>query len=97
MTESPYRLFKQDAVEFLLGLPPGSADLIVTDPAYESLEKHRKVGTTTRLKKSKGSSNEWFEIFPNTRFPDFFVACYQAMAKNSHLYMMCDDETAKAG
>jgi site-specific DNA-methyltransferase (adenine-specific) len=94
MTETPYRLFKQDAVEFLQGIPAGSANLIITDPAYESMEKHRKIGTTTRLKKSNASSNEWFKIFPNTRYPEFFSVCFTALAKNSHLYVMCDDETA---
>jgi len=94
MDDSPYQLFKQDAVDFLLGLHKESVDLIITDPAYESLEKHRKVGTTTRLKVSNGSSNAWFDIFPNARFPAFFVACYQALKKNSHLYVFCDDETA---
>lgn len=94
MEEPPYQLFQQDAVEFLLSLPEESVDLIITDPAYESLEKHRKVGTTTRLKVSKGSSNAWFDIFPNTRFPEFFAACYRALKKNSHLYLYCDDETA---
>lgn len=38
------------------------------DPPYESLEKHRAIGTTTRLKHSKASSNDWFTIFPNARF-----------------------------
>jgi site-specific DNA-methyltransferase (adenine-specific) len=81
-------------VEFLDSIPSGTVDLIVTDPAYESLEKHRKIGTTTRLKQSDGSSNEWFEIFPNSRFQEFFAACYKALQKNSHMYMYCDDETA---
>jgi len=84
---------KADATAWLLSLPEGSVDLVVTDPAYESLEKHRAHGTTTRLKKSSASSNEWFEIFHNHRFPDLFRAAYRAMRKNSHLYMMCDQET----
>ena len=41
-------------------------------PAYESLEKHRAIGTTTRLKHSKSSSNDWFKIFPNARFGELF-------------------------
>ena len=41
-----------DAVDWLRGQPAESIDLLVTDPAYESLEKHRAVGTTTRLKHS---------------------------------------------
>jgi site-specific DNA-methyltransferase (adenine-specific) len=89
-----FRIVNQDAVEFLLALDPASVDLIITDPAYESLEKHRKKGTTTRLKNSKSSSNKWFPIFHNDRFHPFFVAAYQALAKNAHLYMYCDDETA---
>jgi site-specific DNA-methyltransferase (adenine-specific) len=62
-------------------------DCIITDPAYESLEKHRAVGTTTRLTK------EWFDIFPNSRFADFFRSCHRALRKDSHLYFMCDAET----
>lgn len=89
-----YRLEKRDAVEWLQSLPPGSIDLIVSDPAYESLEKHRAHGTTTRLKMSEGSSNAWFDIFHNDRFPALFAAVHRALARDSHFYMMCDQETA---
>lgn len=88
-----FDLAQIDAVDWLRSLPPASADLLVTDPAYESLEKHRAVGTTTRLKQSKASSNEWFAIFPNARFPEFFHAAYRALKKNAHLYLFCDPET----
>ncbi len=83
-----------DAIEWLTSLPSGSIDVVVTDPAYESLEKHRAKGTTTRLKVSDASSNAWFPIFPNTRFPALFGAIYRALSRNSHFYMMCDQETA---
>lgn len=82
-----------DAVDWLLGLPEASLDLIVTDPPYESLEKHRAVGTTTRLKRSNASSNDWFEIFPNERLPQLFAAAYRALRKDTHLYLFCDQET----
>lgn len=82
-----------DAVEWLRKQPAESIDLIVTDPAYESLEKHRAKGTTTRLKQSAASSNEWFEIFKNERFPEFFEACFRVLKKNSHMYFICDQET----
>jgi len=36
--------------------------LVLTDPPYSSLEKHRSRGTTTRLSQSKSSSNEWFKV-----------------------------------
>jgi site-specific DNA-methyltransferase (adenine-specific) len=86
-------LHQGDAVCWLRGLPDASVDLIVTDPPYESLEKHRAIGTTTRLKHSKASSNDWFDIFPNDRFHELFVELYRVLKKNSHFYLYCDNET----
>ena len=83
-----------DAVAFLAGLPSESVDLLVTDPAYESLEKHRAIGTTTRLKQSEGSSNVWFSVFPNARFADLFAEVYRVLKRDTHFYLMCDPETA---
>lgn len=83
-----------DAVEWLKTLSSQSIDLIVTDPPYESLEKHRAIGTTTRLKNSKASSNKWFDIFPNSRFPELFEEIYRVLKKNTHFYLFCDQETA---
>jgi site-specific DNA-methyltransferase (adenine-specific) len=88
-----FQLAQKDAVTWLASLAAGSADLLVMDPAYESLEKHRAIGTTTRLKHSKSSSNDWFAIFPNVRFPELFAAAYRVLKKNAHLYMFCDPET----
>jgi site-specific DNA-methyltransferase (adenine-specific) len=87
------RLFHGDAVAWLRRLPSSSVDLIVTDPAYESLEKHRAVGTTTRLKHSKASSNDWFKIFPNDRFEELFAEMYRVLKRDRHLYLYCDAET----
>jgi len=70
-----------------------SIDLVVTDPAYESLEKHRAVGTTTRLKHSKASSNDWFGIFPNARFGDLFGEIFRVLRPDTHFYLFCDAET----
>ncbi|MEZ8141040.1 site-specific DNA-methyltransferase [Enterovibrio sp. FF113] len=85
--------FKNDAVEWLSTLADGSVDLFITDPPYESLEKHRKIGTTTRLKVSKSSSNQWFDIFPNDRFEALLKEVYRVLRKNSHFYLFCDQET----
>jgi len=90
---STYELFTQDAVDWLRGLAPESINLVVTDPAYESLEKHRAKGTTTRLKVSNGSSNEWFPIFHNSRFPELFAEIFRVLKPDSHFYMYCDQET----
>jgi site-specific DNA-methyltransferase (adenine-specific) len=93
VTPIPFELFTQDAVGWLRTLPGESVDLVITDPAYESLEKHRAVGTTTRLKHSKSSSNDWFNIFPNARFGELFAETYRVLKKNSHFYLLCDAET----
>jgi site-specific DNA-methyltransferase (adenine-specific) len=87
-------LHQGDAVEWLRTLAAGSVDLLVTDPPYESLEKHRAVGTTTRLKHSKSSSNDWFAIFPNARFPELFAEVHRVLKKDAHFYLFCDPETA---
>lgn len=87
------KLSQQDALTWLSTLDSGSVDLVVTDPPYESLEKHRKVGTTTRLKNSKSSSNAWFDIFPNSRLEDLMVELYRVLKKNTHCYIFCDQET----
>ncbi len=82
-----------DAVTWLQTLLPDSVDLVITDPAYESLEKHRAKGTTTRLAKSKASSNEWFPIFRNDRFDALLRELYRVMRPESHMYLLCDQET----
>jgi site-specific DNA-methyltransferase (adenine-specific) len=91
--ERPYRVFDRDAVEWLRTLPSESVDLVVTDPPYESLEKHRAIGTTTRLKHSKASSNDWFRVFPNARFPELFREIHRVLARNRHFYLFTDAET----
>jgi site-specific DNA-methyltransferase (adenine-specific) len=88
-----FRLHQGDAIELMRSLPDASIDLLLTDSAYESLEKHRSVGTTTRLKKSAASSNEWFPIFKNDRFEEFFAEAFRILKKNAHLYFFCDQET----
>ena len=93
MTPVPFALSMQDAVGWLRSLPDESIDLLITDPAYESLEKHRAIGTTTRLKHSKSSSNDWFTIFPNARFGELFREVYRVLRDDTHFYLLCDAET----
>lgn len=90
-----FNLRQLDAVDFLRALPDGSVDLVITDPAYESLEKHRAKGTTTRLSHSAASSNDWFAIFKNERYPEFFAELFRALRWDRHAYVLCDLDTAK--
>jgi len=88
-----FELAAIDAVDWLRGQPAESVDLLITDPAYESLEKHRAVGTTTRLKHSKSSSNDWFRVFPNARFGELFDEVFRVLRRDTHFYLFCDAET----
>lgn len=82
------QLQARDCIEALNAMPEQSVDCIITDPAYESLEKHRAKGTTTRL------VNSWFPIFPNDRFEALFLAMWRVLKSDAHLYVFCDQETA---
>lgn len=82
-----------DWTESMKSLDDGSVDLVITDPPYSSLEKHRAVGTTTRLKNSKASSNDWFKTISNNEISHFIAEAYRVLKPNRHFYMMCDQTT----
>jgi site-specific DNA-methyltransferase (adenine-specific) len=89
-------LHQGDALDFLTEVEDTSVDLLITDPPYASLEKHRAVGTTTRLSLSKASSNVWFPTIANDAFGPLFHQMHRILARDAHLYMFCDSETAFA-
>lgn len=83
-----------DAFVWLKSLKDGTVDLVVTDPPYQSLEKHRATGTTTRLSKSKSSNNQWFGVIPNEKLLELCKELYRVMKPERHCYIFCDDETS---
>lgn len=50
-----------DVRQVLAEFPHNSIDMIYSDEPYDDLEKHRIIGTTTRLKESKGSNMKWYD------------------------------------
>lgn len=76
-----------DAFELLKEIPDGSIDLIVTDPPFPSIEFHRKIGTTTRLKK------HWFPTIEDWRFVELLEQFSRVLRKNSHCYIFVDEPT----
>lgn len=78
-----------DAVKWLASIKDNSIDLMLLDPAYQSLDKHRAIGTTTRLA-------NWFPTIKNSDFEHLFAEFYRVQKMNTHLYIMCDQETAFA-
>lgn len=76
-----YQNVKGDGLEVLKDMEDESIDSIVTDPAYESLEKYRKVGTTTRLKVSDSSSNKWFDVVSNEYIAEQLIEMYRVLKR----------------
>lgn len=64
----------------------GSVDCIVTNPAYWTLEKHRAVGTTTRLKR-------WFKTITADELLELIDEFSRLLKKDGHAWVMCDGET----
>ena len=87
-------LHRGDAFKWLNRLETESVDLFCTDYPYESLEKHRKKGTTTRLKHSKSSSNDWFGTIPNSMAGELLFQAFRVLKKDRHAYFFCDDPTS---
>jgi site-specific DNA-methyltransferase (adenine-specific) len=93
MTDPHFSVYLRDSFEWLRNIEDASVDLIVTDPPYSSLEKHRAKGATTRLKVSKGSSNEWFGVIGNDRLPELMRELFRVLRNDRHCYVFTDPET----
>lgn len=94
-------LIHGDCLEELRKLPNESIDLVVTDPAYESMMRWAGVGTTARMGMGKTGSgsddleNKWFEVFPNENLPELIYEIHRVLKQNRIAYIMCDWETLK--
>lgn len=86
-------ILQEDAVELMKALPDESIDLLVTDPAYESIELYRKMGTPKKLGNSLSKNGKWFQYFPNDRYLEFFEELWRVMKKGTHQYIFADDIT----
>lgn len=87
---------QDDCISFLNGLPVGSVDLIVTDPAYSGMNNKLKLGKGRIVGKynEKGSENgRWFGEFEDTEenYGKFLLACKRVLKKETgHIYIMFD-------
>lgn len=77
--------------DWLPGVASASVDMVLTDPAWADLEKHRAVGTTTRLTQSAASSNEWFPCMPLEDEPRLWSELYRVLKPDRHAYIVCMD------
>ena len=88
-----------DAVEWLRSLPDDCADLIVTDPPYESLEKHRAVGTTDAPQAQQGFQQRLVSHLPKQPVQGAVVGAVPGVEEEQallHLLRPGDDVRAEA-
>ncbi len=88
----------QDFLDFMGEIEDGSVDLAITDPAYWTLNKHRNIGTTTRLgghkDKAKQDENMWFPTIDANDLWELMNETWRVLKPNSHAYIFGDDETS---
>ena len=90
------RIEHGDALEKMGTLASGSIDCIVTDPPYQSLDKWRGMGTTTRLGGGLNGESDPDKFFQTVDF-EYLIECIREfdrlLPKNGHAWVMCDGET----
>jgi len=74
------RLYQGDARTFLVGLPDGCVDLVLTDPPYV----FDRGGTYFR---------DWFADLPDGAWPEVLTQCYRVLRDDRHAYVICDRRT----
>ena len=94
-------LVVSDWLDYIQTVPDESVDLVLTDPAYESMRRWEGVGTTARMgmgKEGSGSDNEedkFFPTIPNEDIPDLVQHIYRVLRPGRHAYIMCDEITER--
>jgi site-specific DNA-methyltransferase (adenine-specific) len=83
----------QDCIEFLRGLPSGSVDLIVTDPAYSGMNRHMRFGHGRIVGHyGKPDNARWFHEFSDDpeSYAVFLGECQRVLRQDRHVYIMFD-------
>lgn len=88
-------IFQDDAISFLKGLPSGSVDVIITDPAYSGMNQKLKLGKGKIIgeyKKAGETDAKWFGEFHDTEenYREFLQECFRVMKPDRHIYLMFD-------
>lgn len=84
-----------DCLAFLRRLPPGSVDLIVTDPGYSGMNQHLQLGRgriVGRYREAGTSGAKWFTEFHDDAetYRAFLCECRRVLRDDRHIYIMFD-------
>jgi site-specific DNA-methyltransferase (adenine-specific) len=90
--ECKISLVRGDCIDSLRAMQDCSVDLIITDPGYESIEKHR-YGGKKNIRKMSTKDGWWSKPFPNARYAELFSEYYRVLKEGSHLYIFSDTIT----
>jgi site-specific DNA-methyltransferase (adenine-specific) len=94
------KTYLDNALDFLKKIPSNSIDLILTDPAYNSLNKWLGIGTTARMgmgKEGSGSDDrtKFFETISDDDLPDLIQEFYRVLKPERHCYIFSDWDTLR--
>lgn len=85
-------IYRSDAIEILKSLPDNSIDLLITDPAYSSMNDHLKLGKGRIVGeyKNRGEDGKWFKEFEDTveNYSLFLSEARRVLKENSHILQL---------
>lgn len=88
-----------DFLQYLAELSSESVDCVITDPAYWTLDRWRKIGTTTRLgghrDADKRDEARWFSTIDANDLWELMNQTWRVLKNNTHAYIFCDHETLR--
>lgn len=85
-----------DDCGLMFGSIPGeSIDCVITDPAYWTLDRHRSMGTTTRLggHRDEEKRSGWFDTIDHDGLVELIDESSRILKSNAHAWIMCDSQT----
>lgn len=87
------KIYRKDCMKFLNDLPNESIDIIVTDPAYSSMNQKMKFGNGRIVGRYSDDKNDkWFEEFHDTEenYNEFLIQCKKVLKPHGVMYIMFD-------
>ena len=88
------RLVREDAISLLRSLPDASIDVLVTDPAYNGMNRHLALGKGRIVGKydARGDGGRWFEEFDDSpeNYAMFLDEVARVLGPDKPLYLMFD-------
>ena len=94
LVESTVRLHHADAIELLESLPDASVDLVVTDPAYNGMNRHLALGHGRIVGKydARGDGERWFDEFDDSEenYARFLSQVARVLGPDKPAFLMFD-------